>query len=73
MIPGQLQKNIPYEMQDEKIREAHKQMAKDFGYFYDEELDQCFITVNQDPTLIPVAQKYNSPKDLEPELKEQKK
>ncbi len=49
-------------IKEKEIREAHKQMAKDFGYLYDEELDQCFITVNEDPTLIPVEQKYTAPK-----------
>ena len=44
-----------------RIREGHKQEAKQQKYYYDEKEDQSFITINEDPTPIPVSQKYNAP------------
>ena len=63
----------------QKIRDAHKQIAKDFGYSYDKKSDMSFIRINDDLTDIPVEQAYTFPlsdeefntlKNYEAELKQ---
>ncbi len=44
-----------------RIREGHEEEAKQQKYYYDKKRDQSFITINKDPTSIPVSQKYNAP------------
>ena len=44
------------EEEKQKVREIHKQIAKDFGYGYIEDLDLMFIHVNNEPQMIPVEQ-----------------
>lgn len=45
----------------ERVREVHKQIAKDFDYDYLESEDLMFVWVNDSNKLIPVSQKYQFP------------
>ena len=56
-----MKKTTKKEEFEEKVRETHLQIAKDFHYGYDEAEDQMWITVNHDPTRICVDQAYTCP------------